>query len=127
MPSALAGITVRSIPGWCGVTYCAYIEFVFAHPDVTYYTVDTDYGCGVIRKHLARERDDRLQELWRLERKRTSDIFEFYQTHRVDLLKLVSVRDFLDMENLRVSRVSRLWEGLNSRLRERRARLALWV
>jgi hypothetical protein len=37
-------------PGaWCGATYAAYIDFV-SERDLDFYTVDTDYGCGVIKK-----------------------------------------------------------------------------
>ena len=39
------------IPGeWCGVGYQAYVDFISQRRDLTVYTVDTDYGCGVIRK-----------------------------------------------------------------------------
>lgn len=39
------------VPGeWCGVTYRAYLDFVLARRDLRYLTVDTDYGCGVVRK-----------------------------------------------------------------------------
>jgi hypothetical protein len=35
-------------PGaWC---YAAYIDFVSDRDDLAFYTVDTDYGCGVIKK-----------------------------------------------------------------------------
>jgi hypothetical protein len=34
---------------WCGVTYKAYLDFVTTEPDLEYCTIDTDYGCGVIR------------------------------------------------------------------------------
>jgi hypothetical protein len=36
--------------GWCGVTYKAFIDFVVGRRDLRYLTVDTDYGCGVVRK-----------------------------------------------------------------------------
>jgi hypothetical protein len=32
------------------VTYAAYIDFVSERDDLDFYTVDTDYGCGVIKK-----------------------------------------------------------------------------
>ena len=32
------------------MTYQAYLDFVLARRDLRYLTVDTDYGCGVIRK-----------------------------------------------------------------------------
>jgi len=39
---------------WCGVTYKAYLDFV-SHRKLDYRTVDTDYGCGVIRKPAPRD------------------------------------------------------------------------
>ncbi|PWT97626.1 MAG: hypothetical protein C5B53_07805, partial [Candidatus Melainabacteria bacterium] len=35
---------------WCGVTYKAFIDFVLDNDSVEYFTVDCDYGCGVIFK-----------------------------------------------------------------------------
>jgi hypothetical protein len=35
---------------WCGVSYQAYVDFISERHDLAVYTVDTDYGCGVIRK-----------------------------------------------------------------------------
>ena len=41
----------KFIPGeWCGVTYQAFIDFVSNRDDLEFYTVDTDYGCGIIHK-----------------------------------------------------------------------------
>jgi chloramphenicol O-acetyltransferase len=44
---------------WCGVSYQAYVDFISERHDLAVYTVDTDHGCGVIRKladHLLRAR-----------------------------------------------------------------------
>ena len=35
---------------WCGVSYQAYVDFISERHDLAVYTVDADYGCGVIRK-----------------------------------------------------------------------------
>jgi hypothetical protein len=35
---------------WCGVSYQAYVDFISQRHDLAVYTVDTDYGCGVIRE-----------------------------------------------------------------------------
>ncbi|WP_244604525.1 MULTISPECIES: hypothetical protein [Mesorhizobium] len=37
---------------WCGVTYKAYIDFVLGNPDLDYFTIDADYGCGIILKPI---------------------------------------------------------------------------
>ena len=36
--------------GWAGLTHRAYVDFVLRRSDLTFYTIDTDWGCGVIRK-----------------------------------------------------------------------------
>ena len=89
--------------GWCGVTYRAYIEFVLCQQDLAYYTVDTDYGCGVIKKGNAHQADPetrrKLWELWSLRKLNDPEMFEFFVQHRRELLSLISVRDFLAREN----------------------------
>lgn len=116
----LAGPSFRS-GGWFGVTYCAYIEFVLSHPDLIYYTVDTDCGCGVIRKAspstAATSKSRRYHELarlWRLERSRQHDMFDFFRQRRHALLNLISVKDFLFHEKVRLSGLSRLSQWRDS-------------
>lgn len=36
---------------WCGVSYKAYLDFVLAQRNISNFTVDADYGCGVIFKN----------------------------------------------------------------------------
>jgi hypothetical protein len=99
---------------WFGLTYCAYIEFVLSRPDLVHYTVDTDCGCGVIKKASPRPAmpsnpaPTEVARLWHIEKNRQHDMFDFFQQHRDALLKLVSVEDFLFRERLKPSRLSRL-------------------
>ncbi len=93
--------------GWCGVTYCAYIEFLLSRPDLIYYTVDTDYGCGVVKKKPREETPkpeprltDELAERWRNQRSQNADMYELFCNHKQELLNLISVEDFLSMENV---------------------------
>jgi len=101
-------------PGaWCGHTYCAYIEFVLSHPDLVHYTVDADCGCGVIKKTAPDQlctshSDSELARLWRLQRSRQQDMFDFFHQHRRQLLNLISVREFLSREKGERPRFSRL-------------------
>jgi hypothetical protein len=100
-------------PGsWCGVMYCAYIDFVFFHPDLAYYTVDTDFGCGVIKKsstsHAHPSTPNELIQLWHQQRTLQLDMFDFFRQHRQALLHLISVKNFLSHENARLSPLSRL-------------------
>ena len=44
VPNLIAG-------AWCGVTYKAYLDFVFARTNLEDRAVDIDFGCGVICRH----------------------------------------------------------------------------
>jgi hypothetical protein len=107
----LAGPSFRPGP-WFGVTYCSYVDFLLSHPDLVYYTVDADYGCGVIvkgsRDQASASRHGELARLWRLERNQRHDMFDFFHQHRRELLNLIPVRDFLCHQKVRLSRFSRL-------------------
>lgn len=111
---------------WCGATYCAYIEFVFAHPELSYYTVDTDHGCGVIWDRAEHQTGSRheLRELWRRERAQATDMFGFFDRRRRELLKLTSVREFLAKERVRRPWISEL-SDLAHKACSRARRLAL--
>lgn len=93
---------------WFGVTYCAYVDFVLSHTALTYYTVDTDCGCGVIKKPLAEsaerasfiEEQSELADHWFSRRRREDDMFEFFRQHHRKLLKLISVKEFLGKEEI---------------------------
>jgi Methyltransferase domain len=91
-------------PGpWCGVTYKAYLDFVLAHPGVRYAAVDTDYGCGIVRKSipscaalLRRYRQRREIAEWRRLGDDYSAVWRFFEAHRKSLLKVIDVNAFLD-------------------------------
>jgi hypothetical protein len=94
------------VPGeWCGVSYKAYLDFVFARPDLEYRTVDIDYGCGIIRKSFGWPR---LREWWRASREREALIeqwsalgndynktFALHRKNRQLLCNLRSLDDFI--------------------------------
>ncbi|WP_141700680.1 class I SAM-dependent methyltransferase [Methyloceanibacter superfactus] len=99
-------------PGeWCGRTFEAYVDFVHGRNDLTFYTVDCDYGCGVIRKKppvsalrlrartarsmLRRLPTRGLRRQWR-EAKQGSggELFTFFQANRVALLHLIPADEF---------------------------------
>jgi hypothetical protein len=91
-------------PGtWCGVTYKAYLDFVLAHPGVRYATVDTDYGCGIVRKSIpsfatlfGRYRQRREIADWRALGDDYSAAWRYFEAHRKSLLKLIDVDAFLE-------------------------------
>ena len=109
---------------WCGVTYKAYLDVVLPRRDLAFLTVDTDLGCGVIRKlgthragapgstlaarlvsALMRHHDDRaaqdraaLFEQWSALGDDGDATFRFFQAHKDALLNLVSARRFWRLE-----------------------------
>ena len=100
-------------PGaWCGRTFEAYVDFVHSRNDLTFYTVDCDYGCGVIRKKppvtglrmrartalsmLRRLPTRPLRRRWCEAKQQGGDaLFAFFLVNRVALLNLISVEEFL--------------------------------
>lgn len=114
---------------WCGVTYCAFLDLVCVQPGIDYRVVDTDYGCGIVRKSGpggkgAAPRERQILDQWRLQRAaRALDVFDFFAQHRRELLNLVSVDQFLAQEAiagphalLRFARRIHGWERVESRL-----------
>jgi hypothetical protein len=111
-------------PGsWFGLTYCAYIDFVLSHPEVAFYTVDSDCGCGVIKKAFSRNggepetaanaRNSKARgftSAWIEERRRNHEMFDFFEQNHRELLNLISVEDFLAVENIELPRFWR-WRG----------------
>ena len=67
---------------WNGTTYRGFIRFKQEHPELTCFTVNTDYGCGVItRRPLLK--NEVFTEDW-----------EWFDSHRSELLQLISVEEF---------------------------------
>lgn len=92
---------------WSGVTYQAYIEFLAGPRDADFCTVDTDYGCGVVRKLAAGQqapvRGEELSALqagWADVRDDDAARFAFFDRNRKQLLHLVSVEQFALKEGL---------------------------
>jgi hypothetical protein len=99
---------------WCGVTYKAYLDFVLAGKGLIFCTVDTDYGCGVIRRNvnlstfqrIARRalrmiaRDDRGSVVgqWMRAGNDYGAAFNLLQVHSKPLLNLVTIDEFLTGE-----------------------------
>jgi hypothetical protein len=89
---------------WCGVTYKAYLDLV-SRRRLDYRTVDTDYGCGVVRKPAPRDivagagpsapRDHGLWQEWHATGNDFDRAFDFLQAHKETLLRLVGVEAFL--------------------------------
>ena len=100
----------KLIPGeWCGVTYQAFIDFVSNRGDLEFYTVDTDYGCGIIHKQAkpatpgasagfpsisAHTRADVLAN-WQTKRGDPCEAFSFFEAHKRTLMNSISIDEFL--------------------------------
>ena len=93
--------------GWCGVTYKAFLDFVIRSHAVEYFTVDTDYGCGVIRKLSRCDRlvsrarrmfmspvRRRIESEWMGVGQDFDAAYSVFEAHRSRLLKLVGVNKF---------------------------------
>jgi hypothetical protein len=100
---------------WCGVTYKAYVDFVSARSRLRYCTVDTDYGCGVIRKtgwwsRIGRWLDgggrkpDALVREWQSIGQDFDRAWRFFEKNHQALLKLISVEEFVRLESARATR-----------------------
>ena len=93
--------------GWCGVTYKAFLDFVIRSHAVEYFTIDTDYGCGVIRKLSRCDRlvsrarwmfmspvRRRIESEWMGVGQDFDAAYSVFEAHRTRLLKLVGVDEF---------------------------------
>jgi hypothetical protein len=81
---------------WCGVTYAAFIDFVLPRNAFKYYTVDSDFGCGVVftdpsrSAYVPRIHDRRALECeWRAGQN-NDERLAFYLAHRAALLNVIS-------------------------------------
>ena len=100
--------------GWAGLTHRAYVDFVLGRDDVTYYTIDADWGCGVIRKigdaanpgahaHSAwraraeadGDQRDRVIAGWNTLGSDHRIAYRFLLEHRHTLLNLITAEEFL--------------------------------
>lgn len=95
-PSAGDIISPTYVPGaWCGVTFIAYVDFLTRH-NISYQTIDCDYGCGVIRKTPARtECPHELRAAWIEARRNPESAFEFLARDGRELLNLETPSNFI--------------------------------
>ena len=103
-PPNYAVASPHYVPGdWCGVTYKAYLDFVTGRDDLEFMTVDTDYGCGIVRKRgtnydqpVMPKRRLELIRRWRNIGDDFALAFRFFEENNRDLLNLVSLGDFIE-------------------------------
>lgn len=83
---------------WCGVSYKAFIDFVITDPRFDYFTIDADYGCGVIlrprkpldalRNRIRASRRQTLAQRWRAAGHDNDATFAMFDAERRQLLRL---------------------------------------
>lgn len=98
---------------WCGVTYQAYLDLVLETAALEFCTVDTDCGCGIIRRRdtinvrrlargavraLARAANVGIVRRWRDTGGDHGATFRLLDAEPRRLLNLVTVAEFLDGE-----------------------------
>lgn len=121
----LAMPTHQSSSTWCGVTYKAYLDFIIAETHLNYYTVDIDYGCGIIKKITANTTllkqakswlrtlffcqpyADILIEQWQEMGDNYTEAFHFLHQNAHALLCLKTFSEFLQIEHHKVDSTSK--------------------
>jgi hypothetical protein len=82
---------------------------VLDRDDIDYYTVDTDFGCGVIKKRRSLASPDRipgvpategLRLFWEAIRSDETLRYVGFKKRKRELLRMISVREFLELESL---------------------------
>ncbi len=89
------------IPGraWCGDTWKAFVETRALRQDLLIFTIDTDFGCGVIKKIETENDKEILSKIPSLSRIKEDIQFDykFLEKHRIDLLGIISVDEFTNL------------------------------
>ena len=111
IPPSLAMACAKDNGGeWCGLTYKAFIDFVINNSSsLSYYTVNTDYGCGVIKRLAFKEAilnrfisqkkfkiPISIMKKWK-KLKEDTETFNFFEQHQTVLLNLKSCKEFQAM------------------------------
>lgn len=117
--SALAQPDFRA-GNWCGLTYAAFLDLVLGSKRLSYITVNTDFGCGIMSKDRRWRRFSRsrmapsLAARWHaLE---LSERFPFFDQNRKSLLRLISTARF---ERCLAMPERSVWNWIGIRLRPR--------
>jgi len=95
-PPTLAHSTTGDAGGnWNGDVYKAWITFRFQYPEYETYTVDTDWGCGVIESPVNEISDTYIDGLFKGEDiRKYIESWDLFDQNRKDLLGLISVEQF---------------------------------
>jgi len=87
---------------WCGLTYAAFIDFCLSTMGSAYFTVDCDFGVGVVfKKFAAVPSEFRMTKLsdksrldWFVAKSNDHQRYAYFRTHRKRLLHLITTERF---------------------------------
>ena len=87
---------------WCGLTYAAYVDFCLSGMGTAYFTVDCDFGVGVVFKKLsdappefrATKLSDKHRLDWFVAKSNDHQRFTYFRSHRRRLLHLITPEQF---------------------------------
>jgi Methyltransferase domain len=74
---------------WNGDVYKSILK-LHQDPNVEFYVVDTDWGCGIVKRHSGRTIHDK-----RMAPVEAYNNWHYFDTNRKELLNLITVEDFL--------------------------------
>jgi len=99
------------VPGeWSGVSYRSYLDFVLARGDLDYFTIDIDYGCGIVFKNRIVDfatspnlpnRQPKLSADWFAIHNNDELAFRFFSRNYAKLLRLISAKNFVHSLDLK--------------------------
>lgn len=88
---------------WCGASYQAFIDLTLPRRDLHSYTVNCDFGCGVVLKSPTSSTErDLLQFNWYVASLARDTRFDYFDRHRQALLNLVDEKTFYELESIPV-------------------------
>jgi hypothetical protein len=94
-------VSAEMIPGfWCGASFIAFIDFVQNVRGIEYATVNTDYGCGLIRKSNVEQPAlaSDIRSSWESLRHDIKAAHRFMIENKGPLLHALSVEEFKNFE-----------------------------
>lgn len=80
--------------GWCGVTYCCFVEFALNNPDYFYGVINRDYGLGIISKKnmkFVKKINNEKQKIFiDIFKKNVDEAFDYFKNYGSEIINLIS-------------------------------------
>jgi len=79
---------------WCGVTYCAFIDFAYNNPEWFYAVLNKDFGLGIISKKEIRFVSNKLnkdiqKKFIDIIKNNIDDAYDYFKTHSKEIINLI--------------------------------------